>query len=315
MRVLVTGGAGFIGTNLIKRLIDDGNRVLSMDDYSTGKRENHLDEEENQVKYFKEDVSWYSQQMFDLRLRSNIFWGYKDVNYKTPKDQRQPDIIFHLSAGTQIPKSLERPRSHIFNNYMGVLNVLEYSRKNGNIPVVFAGSASRYGNVYDNPYAFSKYQGEQLCKMYSELYGVPTSVCRFFNVYGPNAPTEGQYVGVIGIFSRLFKEGRPLTITGDGTQTRDFIHVKDVVDGLVLCSNSYYARDNLHTTFDFGTGKSYSLNEIANAFGENYPSTYIDERRGEIKHSVCDPTFTKEELGWETKIDVIDYIKNTYNHG
>jgi UDP-glucose 4-epimerase len=198
---------------------------------------------------------------------------------------------------------------------MGVLNVLEYSRKNGNIPVVFAGSASRYGNVYDNPYAFSKYQGEQLCKMYSELYGVPTSVCRFFNVYGPNAPTEGQYVGVIGIFSRLFKEGRPLTITGDGTQTRDFIHVKDVVDGLVRCSNSYYARDNLHTTFDFGTGKSYSLNEIANAFGENYPSTYIDERRGEIKHSVCDPTFTKEELEWETKIDVIDYIKNTYNHG
>jgi len=307
MRALVTGGAGFIGTNLIKRLISEGHRVLSMDDYSTGERRNHLDEEENQVKYFKEDASWYSQQMFDLRLKSNIFWGYKDVNFKPI----QPDIIFHLSAETQIPKSLEKPRSHIFNNYMGVLNVLEYSRRNGNIPVVFAGSASRYGNVYDNPYAFSKYQGEELCKLYNELYNIPTSVCRFFNVYGPNAPTEGQYVGVVGIFSRLFKEKKPLTITGDGTQTRDFIHVEDVADGLVKCGKSLFMSEINGETFDFGTGKSYSLNEIAKAFG-GHPTEYISERQGEIKHSECDPKKTKELLHWETKNDVMDYIRNTY---
>ena len=100
---------------------------------------------------------------------------------------------------------------------------------------------------------------------------------------------------MIGIFSRLFKEGKPLTITGDGTQTRDFIHVEDIVDGLVRCGNSYYARDE-HTTFDFGTGTSYSLNEIAKGFGEDYPIEYIEERKGEIKHSVCDPSFSKEEL-------------------
>ena len=197
---------------------------------------------------------------------------------------------------------------------MSLLNVLDWSRKKDNIPLIFAGSASRYGNVYDNPYAFSKYQGEELCKLYSELYGIPTSVCRFFNVYGPNAPTEGQYVGVIGIFSRLFKEGKPLTITGDGTQTRDFIHVEDIVDGLVRCSFDAELRDSLHTTFDFGTGTSYSLNEIAKAF-DGHPIEYISERRGEIKHSICDPTFSKQELGWETKIDVIDYIRNTYIYG
>ena len=297
MRVLVTGGLGFIGTNLIKRLLSDGHEVNCLDDYSTGKKEH----EHDGCNYIKVDVS--------DGLRRHEGFGLETYQLQTP------DVIYHLSAKTQIPTSFENPREHIQNNYMSLLNVLDWSRKKDNIPVIFAGSASRYGNVYDNPYAFSKYQGEQLCKMYSELYGIPTSVCRFFNVYGPNAPTEGQYVGVIGIFSRLFKEGKPLTITGDGTQTRDFIHVEDIVDGLVLCANSYYARDELYTTFDFGTGTSYSLNEIAKGFGEDYPIEYIEERKGEIKHSVCDPTFSKEELGWKTKIDVIDYIRNTYIYG
>ena len=295
MRALVTGGLGFIGTNLIKRLLSDGHEVDCLDNYSTGKKEH----EHDGCNYIKVDVS--------DGLRRHEGFGLETYQLQTP------DVIYHLSAETQIPTSFKNPREHIQNNYMSLLNVLDWSRKKDNIPLIFAGSASRYGNVYDNPYAFSKYQGEQLCKMYSELYGIPTSVCRFFNVYGPNAPTEGQYVGVIGIFSRLFKEGKPLTITGDGTQTRDFIHVEDIVDGLVRCGNSYYARDE-HTTFDFGTGTSYSLNEIAKAF-DGHPIEYISERRGEIKHSICDPTFSKEELGWKTKIDVIDYIRNTYIYG
>ena len=293
MRALVTGGLGFIGTNLIKRLLSDGHEVDCLDNYSTGKKEH----EHDGCNYIKVDVS--------DGLRRHEGFGLETYQLQTP------DVIYHLSAETQIPTSFKNPREHIQNNYMSLLNVLDWSRKKDNIPLIFAGSASRYGNVYDNPYAFSKYQGEQLCKMYSELYGIPTSVCRFFNVYGPNAPTEGQYVGVIGIFSRLFKEGKPLTITGDGTQTRDFIHVEDIVDGLVRCGNSYYARDE-HTTFDFGTGTSYSLNEIAKGFGEDYPIEYIEERKGEIKHSMCDPTEAKELLDWETKNDVLDYINDTY---
>ena len=287
MRALVTGGLGFIGTNLIKRLLSDGHEVDCLDDYSTGKKEH----EHDGCNYIKVDVS--------DGLRRHEGFGLETYQLQTP------DVIYHLSAETQIPTSFKNPREHIQNNYMSLLNVLDWSRKKDNIPLIFAGSASRYGNVYDNPYAFSKYQGEELCKLYSKLYGIPTSICRFFNVYGPNAPTEGQYVGVIGIFSRLFKEGK---------QTRDFIHDVNIVDGLVLCSNSYYARDNLHTTFDFGTGTSYSLNEIAKAF-DGHPIEYISERRGEIKHSICDPTFSKEELGWNTKIDVIDYIRNTYIYG
>ena len=299
MRIVVTGGAGFIGTNLLKRLVKNKNNVIGVfDDYSVyGKKETYG--------RWKEEGIWNPNSYPNLK--------YYDVDVTLDNQfTNPPDICYHLAAVVSIPESIEKPGYTIKNNYQGLLNVLEWSRRTTKFPIVFAGSASRYGNVYDNPYAFSKYQGEQLCKMYSELYGIPTFVCRFFNVYGPHAPTEGQYVGVIGIFSRLFKEGKPLTITGDGTQTRDFIHVEDIVDGLVRCGNSYYARDDLYTTFDFGTGTSYSLNEIAKGFGEDYPIEYIEERKGEIKHSVCDPTEAKELLDWETKNDVLDYINDTY---
>ena len=298
MRVLVTGGLGFIGTNLIQRLLEDGHDVDCLDNYSSGKREH----EQEGCNYIEVDVS--------DSLRRHQGFGLETYQLK------RPDIIYHLSAETQIPTSFKNPRKHIQNNYISLLNVLDWSRQNNKIPIVFAGSASRYGNVYDNPYAFSKYQGEELCKLYSDLYKIPNIICRFFNVYGPFAPTQGQYVGVIGIFSRLFEEKKPLTITGDGTQTRDFINVKDIVNGLVSGGNRLLSDIRISDmTFDLGTGKSYSLNEIAKSFGEEYPIEYISERQGEIKHSICDPKKTKQVLGWETKIDVIDYIKNTYIYG
>ena len=297
MRVLVTGGLGFIGTNLIKRLLSDGHEVDCLDDYSTGKKEH----EHDGCNYIKVDVS--------DGLRRHEGFGLETYQLQTP------DVIYHLSAKTQIPTSFENPGEHIQNNYMSLLNVLDWSRKKDNIPLIFAGSASRYGNVYDNPYAFSKYQGEELCKLYSELYDIPIITCRFFNVYGPHAPTQGQYVGVVGIFSRLFKEGKPLTITGDGTQTRDCIHVEDIVDGLIRSGEAMNGAVDMrysNVTIDLGSGKSYSLNEIAKGFGEDYPVEYIEERKGEIKHSICDPTEAKELLDWETKNDVLDYINDTY---
>ena len=299
MRIVVTGGAGFIGTNLLKRLVKNENNIIGVfDDYSAnGKKETYR--------------RWRAEGIWNPRLYRNLKYHDVDVTFDN-QFTNPPDICYHLAAVVSIPESIEKPGYTIKNNHQGLLNILEWSRRTTKFPIVFAGSASRYGNVYDNPYAFSKYQGEELCKLYSELYDIPITTCRFFNVYGPHAPTQGQYVGVIGIFSRLFKEGKPLTITGDGTQTRDFIHVEDIVDGLVRCGNSYYARDDLYTTFDFGTGTSYSLNEIAKGFGEDYPIEYIEERKGEIKHSICDPTEAKELLDWETKNDVLDYINDTY---
>ena len=292
-KIVVTGGVGFIGTNLVGRLMREEQSVLVLDDFS-GSR--HAVKETPRwqspfVKYHNVDVS-------------------RDNQYITI-----PDICYHLAAVVSIPESLEKPGYTINNNYRSLLNVLEWSRMTTKFPVVFAGTAASYGNVYDNPYAFSKYQGEELCKLYSDLYDIPVVICRFFNVYGPFAPTEGQYVGVVGIFSRLFKENKPLTITGDGTQTRDFIHVEDIVDGLIKCGDGLLGEGSTVITgevFDLGTGNSYSLNEVVKAFGEDYPIEYIEERQGEMKHSGCDPKKSNEILGWETKNDVLDYIRNTY---
>ena len=278
MRVLVTGGAGFVGTNLIKRLLSDGHKVVSLDNYSTGKKENEI--EQKGVQYFDVDL-------------------LDTVDYDFFMDK--PDIIYHLAAIARIQPSFEHPVFTYHSNVTTTLNVLEWARGK-ECPVVYAGSSSSNGDKFANPYTLSKSQGEQLVELYNKVYNLPTTICRFYNVYGPHQLTEGEYCTLIGIFETQYKNNEPLTITGDGEQRRDFTHVDDIVDGLVLAAN-----DIFFYYYELGRGKNYSVNEIAEAFGG--PIKYIDERPGEMRETLCEDTKASDILGWNPKRDVIDFIK------
>ena len=209
MNVLVTGGVGFIGTNLIKRLLDDGHKVVSLDNYQTGKEEN----EQEGCEYHRVDI------------RDGI-----DFDFFMP----DPDIIYHLAALPRIQPSFEYPELTFETNVLGTMNIMSWAKEKG-CGVVYAGSSSKHGGIFKNPYTFTKHQGEEIVELYNKVYDVPTAICRFYNVYGPYQLTEGEYCTVVGIFQRQYKNGEELTITGDGEQRRDFSHVYDIVDGFVKC--------------------------------------------------------------------------------
>jgi len=285
MRVLVTGGAGFIGANLIKRLVNEGHDVVSIDNYSTGKKEN----EQKECVYYDLDIS----------------------NNPIESVVGKQDLVFHLAARARILPSIQNPAYTLMNNLNSSIRVLDYVRSK-RIPIVFAGSSSSNGNIYSNPYTFSKSSGEGLFELYNKLYDIPMSICRFYNVYGEYQLTEGAYCTVLGIFQKLYEEGKPLTITGDGEQRRDFTYVGDIVDGLWRCGEHLVYRNSSKTngqTFELGRGKNYSINEIAGAFGD-YPTEYIDKRPGEMRNTLNTDTKAKDLLGWEPTVDIIEYIKN-----
>lgn len=282
MKCLVTGGAGFVGTNLIKRLLKDGHNVTSFDNYSTGFKNN----EQTRCNYVDVDISKdFSQHDFD-------YW----VNTKF-------DIIFHMAALARIQPSFDEPQETLNTNINGTLNILEYARQN-KCQVVYAGSSSYHAGIYRSPYAFSKDVGTQLCKLYSSVYDLNTSIFRFYNVYGPHQIEDGTYSTVIGIFERQNRNNEPLTIVGDGEQRRDFTHINDIVDGLVLTMNQEFRAE----TFELGSGKNYSINEVADVFGGD--KTYLPPRTAEYDKTLCDYSKANDILGWKPKYNLTEYIKN-----
>ena len=298
MKMLVTGGAGFIGTNLIKRLLKDGHEVTSIDNYSTGKRENH----QKGCQYHDFDLS--SSHTLGIYVDHGSYPSWRDDEY---------DVIFHMAALARIQPSLENPHKTLFNNFVSTLNILEYARKKNEkerwaneIKVVCAGSSSVHGGAYANPYTFTKWQGDKLCHMYSEVFNSPVNVCRFYNVYGPHHLTEGEYCTVVGIFERQYKNGEPLTITWDGEQRRDFTHVDDIVDGLILTSEC----KSWGLTIELGRGKNYSINDVVDMFGEDYPREYIDKRSGEMRSTLCDLGLAYSAVGYQPKRNIKDYIQS-----
>jgi len=279
MRAIVTGGAGFVGTNLVKRLLKDGHEVVSLDNYSTGKKEN----EQEGCRYFDVDLSKVSN--YDEFISS-------------------VDVIFHIGALARIQPSLTDPSPHVQNNFISTLNVLEYARVK-NIPVVYAGSSSFHHGLYESPYAWSKWSGEELCKLYSNVYDLKTAICRFYNVYGSYQLEDGDYSTILGIFERQYRNGEPLTITADGQQRRDFTHVEDIVDGLVRCAGGNFKAE----FFELGTGVNYSINEVAELFGEDYPKKYIPARKGEYDVTLADYSKAELKLGWKPTKKLEEYIK------
>ena len=291
MRTIVTGGAGFIGTNLIKRLLKDGHDVVSVDNYSTGFKENH-----------QEGCQYYN---FDISER-DVPYGrmYWPKSTKAIDEVGYPDVIFHMAALARIQPSLKNPHKTILNNFVSTLNILEYARQN-DIRFVYAGSSSFHHGLYESPYAWSKFSGEDLCKLYSNIYDMDTAICRFYNVYGPHQIEDGTYCTLMGIFEKQYREGKPLTIVGTGEQRRDFTHVDDIVEGLIKCSEQPLRGE----IFELGSGKNYSINEVANMFGDDYPWEYIDQRPGEYDVTLADYTLAKKTLKWKPHSNLPDYIK------
>ena len=279
MNVLVTGGVGFIGTNLIKRLLDDGHKVVSLDNYQTGKEEN----EQEGCEYHRVDI------------RDGI-----DFDFFMP----DPDIIYHLAALPRIQPSFEYPELTFETNVLGTMNIMSWAKEKG-CGVVYAGSSSKHGGIYKNPYTFTKHQGEEIVEMYQKVYNVPSAICRFYNVYGPYQLTEGEYCTVMGVFQKQYENGEELTITGDGTQRRDFTHVYDIVDGFVKCGEQLDKVSG--EIFELGRGENYSINVIAQSFDVGY--TYIPKRPGEVQETLCTDTKARELLGWNPTIDILDYIE------
>ena len=278
MKIMVTGGAGFVGTNLIKRLLKDGHNVVSLDNYSTGKKENH-----------QEGCVYHECDIRDV-IDFNYFM--KDV-----------DIVYHLGALARIQPSFVNPANTLEVGILGTMNILEYAREQG-CKVIFAGSSSVHSGKLKNPYTFSKVVADDLCLLYKKHFNVDTKICRFYNVYGPHQLTEGEYCTVVGIFENQYKEGVELTITGDGEQRRDFTHVDDIVEGLILTAQS----DNFDLdTIELGRGNNHSINELAKMFGSEY--TYIPERPGEARITLCDISEASKNIGYEPKVNIGDYVK------
>jgi len=277
MRTIVTGGAGFVGSHLVDHLINEGHHVTIIDNLSTGKSRN-----------LNPHAVFYLEDIRDYDKIENLF---QDV-----------DIVFHLAALARIQPSLINPRNTIDVNVCGTLNVLELARQN-NCQVIYSGSSSFHHGLYKSPYAWSKYGGEELCKMYSEVYNMNTSICRFYNVYGKRHLQEGTYATILGIFEKQTQERQPLTITGNGEQRRDFTHVDDIVNGLFACVNKEFKAE----IFELGRGINFSINEIANMFGGE--KKYIPARKGEYDRTLCDYSKAKLTLDWQPKKDVEQYTK------
>tara|TARA_R110000824_G_scaffold229313_1_gene417015 strand:+ start:33 stop:938 length:906 start_codon:yes stop_codon:yes gene_type:complete len=296
MRVLVAGGAGFVGTNLIKQLLKDNHEVISVDNYSTGFRENHQD----------------GCNYYDIDLSDSSWWSLSKTCYCqiTCDCKIEPvDLIFNLAALARIQPSLGDPSKAIRNNFNSALNVLEWARNN-DTPVVFSGSSTVHHGLWGSPYAWSKYAGEQLCELYTKVYELPTAICRFYNVYGEHQLEDGAYATVVGIFEKQFRDDKPLTLTGDGEQRRDFTHIDDIVDGLVRCGISLCNNNKTSgQAYELGRGINFSIDEIADMFGNDYPKEYIPARKGEYPFTLADYTKAKEELGWNPTKDIKDYIE------
>ena len=279
MRALVTGGAGFVGTNLIKRLSREGLEVVSFDNYSTGFKDNRL----KGCTYFDVDIT----EKFDD-------WKEKF------------DVIFHLAALPRIGPSFKNPTEVIDVNVGGTVNVLEYARKT-ETPVIYAGSSSFHGGVYKNPYTFSKWQGEELCKMYEQVYGLDVTICRFYNVYGNHMPQSGGYRTVLPIFLEQYKKGHMLTITSDGEQRRDFTHVDDIIEAMIRVVE--WMPSKWGSTFELGRGENHSINEVVDMFGDIIGTIYLDEIPGETRNTLCKSELARKKLRWNPKNNLEDWIK------
>ena len=287
LKCLVTGGLGFIGSNLVEKLRES--------DYDITVWDIALDSPEQLSGFISGPASSITVDNIDISQLSDD-WTITNID-------QEFDVIFHLAALSRIQPSFDDPKRTHDVNITGTVEILELAKRCG-AKVIYAGSSSFYYDPYANPYAYTKWVGEEYCKLYNKVYDVPVAIARFFNVYGPGCTVDGPYSPVIAIFENQIANNNPLTITGTGEQRRDFIHVHDIVDGLIAMSEESWNAE----IFNLGSGKNVSINELAEMFDPKH-ITYIPARQGEADASLADISLAKQKLGWEPKIDIKEYIK------
>jgi UDP-glucose 4-epimerase len=297
---VVTGGCGFIGSHLTDRLLASGYRVTVIDNLSTGRREN--------LKTI-EPHPQLTVQIADIRDAAAIAPHFAGA-----------DIVFHLAALADIVPSIQRPEDYFTTNVDGTFNVVQAARAAGVRRIVYAASSSCYGipDVYPTPetaptrpqypYALSKLLGEQIVLHWNLVYGVSALSLRFFNVYGPRARTTGTYGAVFGVFLAQRMAGKPYTVVGDGTQTRDFTYVTDVAAAVQCAAESELSGEILNV----GSGGTYSVNELVAQLGGDV--TYVPKRPGEPDCTFADVRKIEELLGWKASVPFADGVRTMLEH-
>tara|TARA_B100000131_G_C18112549_1_gene610127 strand:- start:331 stop:1233 length:903 start_codon:yes stop_codon:yes gene_type:complete len=295
MRSLVTGGAGFIGSNLVDQLLEIGHEVTVVDNESSDSNE----------------------QFYWNPKAYNIKGDIRDSSVMKGAFANGMDYVFHTAAEARIQSSIENPVEAVSINTLGTATVLQCAREAGVKRVMYSSTSAAYGmndspNVETqsddclNPYSISKVSGEHLCKMYTDLFNLPTVIFRYFNVYGNRQPIRGQYAPVIGIFMRQRDNLEKLTIVGDGEQRRDFVNVFDVVNANIMAAISNPDPNVFGQVYNVGTGVNYSINEIADMISVH--NRYVDAREGEARETLADITKIEKTFGWKPNIKVEDWI-------
>lgn len=298
MNILVTGGCGFIGSNLVDRLcVSQNYNVIVIDNLSSDAHDQF---------YYNKNAVYYKDDITNKHVVNGIF------------ERHRPDYVFHLAAEARIQNCINDPTKAFNTNTVGTQNILEACRLFKTKRVMFSSTSAIYGLVDIIPqtetqspnclnmYSYSKLFSEGLFKLYSEMYDVDSVCFRYFNVYGPRQPVRGSYAPVIGVFSRQKKMEDPMTIVGDGLQTRDYIHVSDVVNANIAAMN-HQSKLNAEIV-NIGTGTSFSVLDLAIQMGGEY--NHILPRQGEARHTLADITKAKQLLNWEPNKKLLDYLQN-----
>jgi UDP-glucose 4-epimerase len=293
MKTIVTGGAGFIGSHLVDRLLEIGSSVIVLDNFSTGRREN-LEHVKNKIEIIE----------CDLSLNGDWVEHFKGV-----------DWVFHLAALADIVPSIQKPEAYFRANVDGTFNVLQASNAAGIKRFIYAASSSCYGIPYSYPtpedeeirpqypYALTKRLGEELVLHWSQVYKLPAISTRFFNVYGTRSRTSGTYGAVFGVFLAQKLANKPMTIVGDGNQTRDFTYVTDVAQALIAAAKSGI----FGKIYNVGSGQTVSVNKLVELLGGEKQN--IPKRPGEPDCTFADISKIKSDLNWSPKISIEEGVK------
>jgi UDP-glucose 4-epimerase len=295
MKSLVTGGAGFIGSNLVDRLLELGHEVVVID--------NEYSDAHDQF-YWNDKAENYKYDICDYENTRPLYDGV--------------DYVFHIAAEARIQPAIENPIQAVTINSVGTCTVLQCAREAGVKRVMYSSTSSAYGLKNElpntetqpddclNPYSVSKTNGEKLCSMYTSLYGLETVIFRYFNVYGERQPLKGQYAPVVGIFLRQRAADEPLTIVGDGEQRRDFTYVGDVVNANIMAAISNQEEEAFGKVYNVGTGTNYSVNEVAAMISDN--TTNIPPRPAEARLSLANNKKIYETFGWRPSVKLEEWV-------
>ena len=296
MKSLVTGGAGFIGSNLVDLLLENGHEVIVIDNESSDAHENF---------YWNDQTTQSKADITDFAAIRPLFDGV--------------DYVFHLAAESRIQPAILNPTYATEVNVVGTCNILQAAREAGVKRVVYSSTSAAYGLTNTPPltetmprdclnaYSITKCAGEDLVSMYYELYGLETVNLRYFNVYGPRQPLKGQYAPVIGLFLRQKNAGEPMTIVGDGEQRRDFTYVGDVAAANYLAATCE-SSECLGQLFNIGTGTNYSVLELAQMIGGEY--IHIEDRPAEARISLANNNKAKSILGWKPTAILSEWLQD-----